>query len=800
MNRYIKQIQNYILNLGILVFLFFAFSTASAQSYDLDLKYHQWQANWISVPGTDPNSYGVYYFRKKFEITAIPETFPVHVSADNRYKLFVNEKLVSIGPTRGDIQHWNFETVDISPFLHEGANIIAAQVWNEGELRTEGHISLRSAFILQGTTVESEILNSNKTWKCYHDKGYRAIPTRMKAYYVGGPGEALDFNRHPKKWKELTFEDKHWMSAQVLFPGLPKNVIGRNGITDSWLLVPSTIPPMELKQQRLLKVRKVDGISVPHSFLEGRSPVTIPANSYVSLLLDQDFLTNAYPTVKFSGGKDAIISIKYQESLFSQYPEKGNRNEIDGKTMIGRLDSILCDGSEAQVFTSLNWRTYRYIQLDITTKKTPLVIEDFFGTFTGYPFQLNGSIETDNAELKKIFEMGWHTARLCAMDTYMDCPYYEQLQYIGDTRIQGLVSIYNSGDDRLLRNAINLIFHSQQPEGITSSRHPSVTPQYITPFSLWYISMLHDYMMYGKDMVFIKEKLPSARQVLSYFERFQEKDGSLKDVAYWNFTDWVNSEGWIGGVAPKGADGNSSILDMQLLWAYQVAAEMEEYLGIKELANEYTQKVEQLKKTIHFKYWDEKRKLFADRSERDMFSQHTNTLAILTGMVNNSEAWQIGEQLLVDTTLAPASIYFKYYLHQALTKAGFGDDYLNWLDKWQENIKMGLTTWAEISDINISRSDCHAWGCSPNIEFFRIVLGIDSYAPGFSKIRIEPHLGVLQEIGGEMPHPNGVIKVNYKINSGQLHALIIFPQGISGVFVWKGNSYELTEGVNTIKI
>ncbi|WP_372490084.1 hypothetical protein [Chitinophaga sedimenti] len=32
--------------------------------------------------------------------------------------------------------------------------------------------------------------------------------------------------------------------------------------------------------------------------------------------------------------------------------------------------------------------------------------------------------------------MGWRTSRLCAYETYMDCPYYEQLQYIGDTRIR----------------------------------------------------------------------------------------------------------------------------------------------------------------------------------------------------------------------------------------------------------------------------------------------------------------------------------------------------------------------------
>ena len=36
----------------------------------------------------------------------------------------------------------------------------------------------------------------------------------------------------------------------------------------------------------------------------------------------------------------------------------------------------------------------------------------------------------------------------------------------------------------------------------------------------------------------------------------------------------------------------------------------------------------------------------------------------------------------------------------ALIKAGFGNDYMNWLGIWRENIKMGMTTWAEIPDIN----------------------------------------------------------------------------------------------------
>ena len=86
-----------------------------------------------------------------------------------------------------------------------------------------------------------------------------------------------------------------------------------------------------------------------------------------------------------------------------------------------------------------------------------------------------------------MMEVGWHTARLCAHETYMDCPYYEQLQYAGDTRIQALVSFFMTGDGRLARQAINALDGSRTPEGLTFSRAPSRLPQYIPPFSLWWI-------------------------------------------------------------------------------------------------------------------------------------------------------------------------------------------------------------------------------------------------------------------------------------------------------------------------
>ena len=332
-------------------------------------------------------------------------------------------------------------------------------------------------------------------------------------------------------------------------------------------------------------------------------------------------------------------------------------------------------------------------------------------------------------------------------------------------------------------------------EGITLSRYPTANAQEIPTFSLWWIGMLNDYYMYRDDPAFVKQFLPGERQVLQFFNKYQQADGSLKNAPYWEFTDWSEGKGWKSGMPPFGEDGSSAALDLQLLWAYQIAARLEESLGMKAYASEYRQKATQLTETVKRKYWDEAKQLFADTKEKNYFSQHTNTLAILTGVVKGVQAKQLAQKIITDTSLTQATIYFQYYVNQALHKTGFGNLYLDRLQIWKDNLAMGLTTWAEISDINNARSDCHAWGASPNIEFFRTVLGIDTDAPGFNKIKIEPNLGSLKKVSGTMPHPRGEIKVSYDVDQrGRVDAAISIPQGTSGIFVWKGKMHSLKSG------
>ncbi len=750
-----------------------------------DLLTHPWSAHWISVPATSPFDYGVYHFRRTFDLSAVTSTFLIHVTADNRYKLYVNGEFASLGPARGDLYHWRYESVDIARYLKPGKNVLAAVVWNFGEQAPEAQITNRTGLLVQGDSTVERIVDTGKQWKGIRDAAYSPAPPdreMSRFYYVTGPGDRVDAKLYPWGWEQPGFDDSAWPAAASASAGAPRD--SQDG-PNRWMLVPRTIPPMELKPQPITVLRS------------GPRERTFQPHTKTTLLYDQTFLTTGYPQLAVSGGKGARIDVGYAEALWLPgFRDKGNRNEIEGKQFIGEHDTFIADGGAHRHFAPLWWRTWRYLRLTIETQDQPLTLDDLNGIYTGYPFERKARFDAGSPELQKILDVGWRTARLCAHETYMDCPYYEQLQYGGDTRVQSLVSLYMTGDGRLVRNAIELLNSSRTAEGATYSRAPSRLQQYIPPFSLWWIGMLHDYWMYQDDPQFVARMLPAVRSVLSFFAARQHPDGSLGRLPWWNFVDWTKE--WAGGVPPLSAGGNSAPLDLQLLLAYQWAGEMEAALGNPALAVDDRQSAARMRTAVRALYWDEGRRLFADTQEKQAFSQQANALAILAGVSDGSEARDLIERVSGDQTLVQCSIYFRHYLHSAMNKAGAGDRYLDMLGTWRTMLDRGLTTWAETADP--TRSDCHAWGASPNYELFRTVLGIDSAAPGFARVMVRPFLGKLTHASGSIPHPKGEIAVTLKLIDGKLDAAVTLPAGVDGQLQWHNETRELHPGENHLTL
>jgi len=501
--------------------------------------------------------------------------------------------------------------------------------------------------------------------------------------------------------------------------------------------------------------------------------------------------------LKVSGGRDAEIKLIYAESLRHEDNTKGNRNEIEGKEILGFHDMFILDGGENRTLQPLWLRSYRYIQLEIETASEPLTLHDMYGVFTGYPFEENARFASSDESHDIIWENGWRTARLNAFESYWDCAYYEQLQYVGDTRIQALISLYVSGDDRLMRNAIEHFNDSRMPDGITMSRYPSHHPQYIPPYSLIWIAMVHDYWMHREDDNFVNQFLPGIRSVINWYEDYLDDElNLLGPMPWWNYVDAAT--GFDRGTPPGSDDGNSIVISLQMLYVLEYASELAETYGNHRDAEHYRELINRLRKSIPEHGWNSERQLMADTPDHDAYSQQANILAVLTGIVPEEQQKELMERILVEEGLVQATYYFRFYLFRAMRKAGLGNQYLCQLGPWYDAIALGMTTFPEHPEP--SRSDAHAWSSSPNYDFFATVAGIRPDASGFNRVIIEPNPGALEWIQASIPHPKGEISVDFKFSDGLISGEINLPEGLEGRVVWNEEELEIGSGIHQIEM
>ncbi len=782
------------LSLRISLFVFTCIAQLPSAFTQIDPPKGYWSANWIIPAGIEPKSYGVYHFRKTFELNEVPGSFIIHVSADQRYRIFVNGKAIGLGPARSDPQHWMFDTYDLATHLQKGKNCIAAQVWYMGEHAPYAQMTVESGFIVQGQSDAEKIVNTNNTWKAYINKAYEPVVNDIRkfhTYIVVGAGDKVNAALYPWGWDQTNFDDSAWPAAAKPWFSAKTRGYGSDG---NWMLVPRSIPMMAEYPVRMKEIRRVSGVpSVSNSFLNGNTPVTLAANKKITILIDQSHLTNAYPHLIVSKGKGSTIKLSYAEALMDAKRNKGHRDSIEGRSVLGFDDIFLPDGSTKRLFRPLWFRTYRYVQLDIVTKGEALILEDLYGMFTGYPFEAKATFESDNPQLKNIWDVGWRTAKLCAGETYYDCPYYEQLQYTGDTRIQALISMNVAGDDRLMRKAINEYNQSRIYEGLTQSRFPCNDMQIIPPFSLYWVSMIYDYWMHRTDDAWIKSLLNGVRDVLEWHEQRLATNKMNGYLEWWNFVDWV----WDSGT-PDGREGGSSILTLQYVYTLQQAEQLFRHYGRNQEADHYKLLAAELAKATYDLCWDQNKMVMSDSPKKKQYSQHANIWALLTNTIPQRQQAIVFDRLLKDTSLVQATFYFKFYLFELLKKMNAGDQFVEQLKPWQDMIDFGLTTFAEKPEP--VRSDCHAWSASPDYQLVSIVGGINPATPGYEKVIIQPYLGTLNEVSVTSPHPNGNIAVNYSKSTKGLKADIVLPAQVTGTFVWKNIIYPLHPGKNSYVI
>jgi hypothetical protein len=370
----------------------------------------------------------------------------------------------------------------------------------------------------------------------------------------------------------------------------------------------------------------------------------------------------------------------------------------------------------------------------------------------------------------------------------MDCPYYEQLMYVGDTRLEVLSTYAWCADGRLPRKALLMYDESRKSPGFTQSRYPCRIQQTIPPFSAWWIGMLHDYMMWKDDRAFVQSMLPGMRAILDAFERFKTSDGLFAGPPGWNFIDWVR--GWTAGMPPDGDVGAvSGPLNFKLAWIFQQAAELEDFTGQPEMAALHRRRANDLIAVASQAFWSEERGLLADNLDRGKFSEHSQCLALLGNAVPAARRQRVIDGLFSAADLKQTTIYFAHYLFETCAKVGRVDPLFDRLGLWFELKPLGFRTTLEQPEP--SRSDCHAWGAHPLFHYFATILGVRPATPGFKTVTIRPQLGPLEWAKGSMAHPSGRIELDVKQRAGRLTGHVSLPAGVNGVLIANEKQIEL---------
>jgi len=756
-------------------------------------------------------------FRKRFAAAQLGAGPVLRISADSRYRAYLNGKLISRGPCRGTLEYYNYETVPLEGLLADDDNVLAVEVRWYGRHFPQAEIHrMPGLWAMLGGADNPARLLADETWRVFRTEAYAPdpipAPRPVSSYCVVDPCEDVDFRQLPIGWTETDFEDGSWTAAYRVTEAYGRYQDLR---TTHWFceLAPRTIPPLaeapitpagchEYGAMTLAgdprRLRSIEGELHAHTsecpaafWAEPAEPLELPGAGTHYVILNMGQLVTAYPRLTVDAPGGTMVEFRYTEAL-SRDLVKGVRDDPAAGAVEGYFDTFTCRAGET-VTEPFVWRTFRFIRIAIHHPDGPATLKRLETIYSAYPFEQAATFESPDPLHKQLWDISWRTARLCAHEHYEDCPYYEQLQYVSDTRLQALISYMVAGDFRLARQALRTWAQTRRADGVTKSRSPSNAAQLqvIPQFSLIWIGFLEDFYLYSGDADFAAALWPCVESVLAWFEPF-DTDGFCADVPYWVFCDWSypRSHRWCGSLGE---------LNLRRIGALQAAARMADGLGKADRAECFRAKAAEAADAVRKHLWSEADGLFCDEPDGTIIGEHPSLLAILHDVVSRDEAMAIIDRLASRDDLARTTIYYSYYTFRTFEKLGLYDQvYRDRQYNWTDQIALHATTWFEKG--GRARSDCHAWGAWIMCDLLTSVLGIRPASPGFATVRIAPHLMDVPWARGSMPTVRGAICVDLKREGEKIHAEVCLPEGVTGVFVARdGTEQTLTSGPNSVE-
>lgn len=705
------------------------------------------------------------YFRCEKELP-LGARLTAAITAVSRYRLWVNGVPVLSGPCKGDMNRQYYETVELTDYLQAGRNVFAVQVlYQEPDMARDqtdecaaiygvvgaggGHALAICGDVLglDGGIVDT-ISTGKAVWRVWLDHT-NYLRSSEHTVYLGATEETIDFSQSPSDWKMDGFDDSTWHEAHVFGPVTPSALYQSVGLIPRTQVMPREIPLLDEVETHFAEV-----------IHEGNQ-----------IILDAGFHVNGYPRFYLKGAAGTEVVITYLERFGDGC---GERIDDIHQPFAGRQDRVILNGSPL-CYEPFWVRTFRYIVLQMADGSLPQLASDPGYRKTGYPLRVESEMHSSAVWVEKVWDICLRTLQNCMLETYMDCPYYEQLQFIMDTRLQMLFTYAVSSDVRLVQKAL-LDFHcGQLPNGLLPGKTPSAYCQVISTFSLHYAFALWEYVAHTGDVVLGRKYRADIDRILEYYDSKIGADGLVGDIGPWAFIDWQDDWQEHSGVSPAYFSGPSTIINLMYAWALECAARLYETTGRCGTAAEYRQRRRSILQRVHELCYDTQCGMYRDGPECKQFSRHAQAWAVLNDMLDNTAGRKALQQA---TNCPPCSFAASYEWFRALEKVGMQEEMRSSLDVWIGLIDRGSTTCPE--EPGHPRSECHAWSALPLYEMCRTMAGVRMEN---GQLLIAPCLFDLPDLSGCVITPVGKAMFQYqRKDDGIWTYQVQLPKGVKAVF------------------
>ncbi|HHV45028.1 MAG TPA: family 78 glycoside hydrolase catalytic domain [Firmicutes bacterium] len=528
-----------------------------------------------------------------------------------------------------------------------------------------------------------------------------------------------------------------------------------------------------------------------------------------ALLSDNHQWTTVYPVP----GKDVRILLDYGDEVVGfqrlevEAPEgtildfhnfefiqpDGRYNFAEGMNNSFRY---ICRGGR-QSYQTFVRRGFRYSYVTIRDFHQPVRFRKLEVLHNTYPQRNTGSFQCSDALLNRIWQVGARTLELCSEDTYVDCPTYEQVLWVGDARNEALIDWVINGDPRLWYRCLELAGQSLERSKIVESHVPSAWQNILPAWSLLWMRSCWEYYLFTKDragseklLQFVKENVAGLR---SYLNRQH-----LLDIRAWNLFDWAPMD-----TPTRGVVTHQNCLAVVAL---REAATFAASLGEPDTARDFEVFAQGLDEAINRYLWNETKGAYTDCLRPDgsmspVYSQQTQTVAYLSGVAKGERA-ESCRRIIYDPPedfVRSGSPFFQFFLLEALKQDQRDQEFIDIIRRdWGFMIEMGATTFWEMwhrDKPRMTRSHCHAWSAAPTYFLSTHVLGVRPIQPGFDKVVIEPHPGDLKWCRGTMPTLLGPITVYWYRDQEVLRVEVSAPEEVQVEFNCPQGTVRILNGL-----